>query len=150
MRESYFQQPSVMRAQQHFSIAPNAEIQRSRFDRSHAVKTTFDAGKLVPIFLDEVLPGDTFHLHTTNFTRQATLLKPYMDNLYMDIHYFFVPNRLVWGDFVYFMGERQTPEMDPNDFVPPTQPWHPANTPDLNQSIGRYFGYTDRDWETKK
>ena len=56
MKEKYFQQPSVMSAQAHFSQVPGAEIQRSRFDRSHAVKTTFDAGKLIPIFVDEVLP----------------------------------------------------------------------------------------------
>jgi len=120
MKEKYFQQPSVMNASQHFSQVPNAEIQRSRFDRSHAVKTTFDAGKLVPIFVDEVLPGDTFNVDTTAFARLATPLKPVMDNMYLDIHFFFVPYRLVWDNWTKFMGERPTPDFDPNTLSVPS------------------------------
>ena len=95
MSEKYFAQPSVMSAQAHFSAVPSAEIQRSRFDRSHGDKTTFDAGLLVPIFVDEVLPGDTFDCSSTSFVRLATPLKPVMDNMYLDTHFFFVPYRLI-------------------------------------------------------
>ena len=100
-------QPSVMNAQQHFSKVPAAEIQRSRFDRSHAYKSTFDAGRLIPFFVDEVLPGDTFSIHSTSFARLATPLKPVMDNMYLDTHFFFVPYRLVWDHWQEFMGERR-------------------------------------------
>jgi len=140
MPEKYFAQPSVMNAQQHFARVPSADIQRSTFDRSHAVKTTFDAGYLVPVFVDEVLPGDTFNLNTALFARLATPLRPLMDNIYMDIQYFFVPNRLVWDDWQKFMGERPTPDFDPNTVVYPTQPWAPPVAEDANETIGRYFG----------
>ncbi len=78
---------SVM--QHKFSQVPKAEIQRSKFDRSHGLKTTFDAGNLVPMFTDEVLPGDTFNLRTTAFARLATPLFPLMDNMFMETHLFF-------------------------------------------------------------
>jgi len=99
-----FSQPP--REQSHFSKVPAADIPRSRFDRSHGHKTTMDAGYLVPVYVDEVLPGDTFEMKTTAFARFATPLKPIMDNLYLDIHYFYVPNRLVWDRWQEFMGER--------------------------------------------
>lgn len=140
MAERYFRQPSVMGAQQHFSTVPKAEILRSRFDRSHAVKTTFDAGYLVPVFLDEVLPGDTFTMNSTVFARLATPLRPIMDNLYMDIHYFFVPNRLVWDDWQKFMGERPTPGFDPNTVIFPKQPWAAQTATSDLQTVGTYFG----------
>lgn len=82
-----------------FSEVPSADIQRSKFDRSHGYKTTFDSGFLIPYFTDEVLPGDTFNLRTTAFARLATPLFPLMDNMFMDTHYFFVPNRLIWDNF---------------------------------------------------
>lgn len=110
MRERIFQQPSVMTAQQHFSQVPSAEIPRSRFDRSHDLKTTFDAGELVPVFVDEVLPGDTFDMESTAFARLATPLKPIMDNLYLDTHFWFVPYRLLWQNWERFCGERVTPD----------------------------------------
>jgi len=112
MREAYFQQPSVMTAQQHFANSPGADIERSRFDRSHALKTTFDEGDLVPIYVDEVLPGDSFHLKETSFARLSTPLRPIMDNLYYETFYFFVPYRLVWDNWQKFMGERSTPGED--------------------------------------
>lgn len=121
MKDRKFVQPSVMTTQEHFAKAPNADIQRSRFDRSCALKTTFDAGKLIPIFVDEVLPGDTFNLSARAFTRLATPLKPFMDNVYLDMHFFFVPNRLVWANWEKFMGERENPDDDPNDFTIPQQ-----------------------------
>lgn len=117
--ETYFKQPSVMSAQQHFSQVPQAQIPRSKFDRSHAYKTTFDAGKLVPIYVDEVLPGDTFQLNATGFTRLATPLKPLMDNLYLDMQFFFVPYRLCWEHWQEFMGERKNPSDDPSIYTVP-------------------------------
>lgn len=113
MKEQYFQQPSVTSAQSHFAKVPAAEIQRSRFDRSHGLKTTFDAGLLCPIFVDEVLPGDTFTLNQTAFARLATPLKPIMDNIKLDTHFFFVPYRLIWDNWQQFMGERRNPDDDP-------------------------------------
>ena len=119
MAEKYFNQPSVMSSQQHFSNVPAAKIQRSRFDRSHAYKTTFDAGLLVPTYVDEVLPGDTFTLNQTAFCRLATPLKPVMDNIYLDTQFFFVPYRLIWDNWQAFMGERRTPDDDPPVYTVP-------------------------------
>ena len=92
-----------------FSQVPVADIQRSSFDRSHGFKTTFNAGYLVPIFCDEVLPGDTFNLHLSAFARLATPIKPFMDNLYFDTFFFFVPNRLVWTHWPHFNGQQDNP-----------------------------------------
>lgn len=119
MNQKYFAQPSVMNAQAHFSQVPSAEIPRSKFDRSHAYKTTYDAGKLIPVYLDEVLPGDTHSVEATQFARLATPLKPIMDNIYQDIHFWFVPFRLVMDHWAEFMGERKNPDDDPNDFSIP-------------------------------
>ena len=95
--------------QQHqFSEVPHADIQRSTFDRSHGLKTTFNAGQLVPIYVDEALPGDTFSCNLTAFSRLATPINPTMDNAFMDTHFFAVPVRLVWDDFEEFMGETKT------------------------------------------
>ena len=98
---------SVMKHQ--FSEVPKATIQRSSFDRSHGLKTTFDAGWLIPVFLDEVLPGDTFSLNMTGFARLATPIKPVMDNMFLESFFFFIPKRLVWENFKEFMGEEPTP-----------------------------------------
>ena len=96
-------------ARQHqFSEVPHADIQRSTFDRSHGLKTTFNAGQLVPIYVDEALPGDTFSCNLTAFSRLATPIHPTMDNAFMDSHFFAVPVRLVWDDFEEFMGETKT------------------------------------------
>ena len=96
-------------AKQHqFSEVPHADIQRSTFDRSHGLKTTFNAGQLVPIYVDEALPGDTFSCNLTAFSRLATPIHPTMDNAFMDTHFFAVPVRLVWDDFEEFMGETKT------------------------------------------
>ena len=81
--------PSVMTHQ--FSQVPSAEIPRASFDRSHGYKTTFDAGFLIPCFVDEALPGDTFNLKMTGFARLATPLKPFMDNVFLDSFFFAVP-----------------------------------------------------------
>jgi len=92
-----------------FSEIPKAEIPRSSFNRSHGLKTTFDAGLLVPIFMDEALPGDTFALKMTAFSRLATPLHPFMDNLFMNSFFFAVPIRLIWDNFQKFMGEQDNP-----------------------------------------
>ena len=91
-----------------FVEVPHADIQRSTFDRSHGVKTTFDAGELIPIYADEMLPGDTFSCQLTAFARLATPIHPTMDNAFMDTHFFSVPLRLIWDDFEEFMGETKT------------------------------------------
>lgn len=107
------------RASQHnFAVIPNANIPRSTFNRSFGRKQTFDADYLVPIFLDEVLPGDTFNLSLTSFARLATPIVPFMDNLYMDYFFFFVPNRLVWNNWQKFNGEQEDPG-DSTDFSIP-------------------------------
>jgi len=108
---------SVMKHQ--FSKVPSVSIPRSSFDRSSGHKTAFDAGKLVPIFFDEALPGDTFNLNMSAFARMSTPLYPVMDNLYMDTFFFAVPLRLVWANFKKFMGE-QTDPGDSTDYLVPT------------------------------
>lgn len=121
-----------------FSQVPKAEIQRSQFDRSSNFKTTLNAGDLIPHFVDEVLPGDTFNLNCQFFARLATSLVPVMDNLFMDTFYFFVPNRLVWDNWQKFMGEQTNPG-DSTDYLTPIVPapggagWGP-------QGLGDYFG----------
>lgn len=108
--------PSVMAHT--FSQVPKAEIPRSSFDRSHGYKTTFDAGYLIPIFVDEALPGDTFKLRMTGFSRLATPIYPLMDNMYMDTQFFSVPVRLVWDNWQRFNGEQPNPG-DSTDFTIP-------------------------------
>jgi len=103
-----------------FSQVPAAEIHRSSFDRSHGLKTTFDAGLLIPIYLDEVLPGDTFNLKMTGFARLATPINPIMDNMFMETFFFAVPNRLVWENWEKFNGAQDNPG-DSTDFVIPKQ-----------------------------
>ena len=120
-----------------FSKAPTADIPRSSFDRSHGLKTTLDAGKLVPIFVDEVLPGDTVSLNPTLFARVNTLLYPIMDNMFLDVHFFFVPYRQVWDNWKKFCGEQVDPG-DSTDYVIPK-----VNTQNYTwqeHSLGDYFG----------
>jgi len=92
-----------------FAMVPRAEIPRASFNIQRAHKTTFDAGYLVPVLVEEILPGDTFNVKMTAFARLATPIFPVMDNLYMDSFFFFVPNRLVWTNWVKFMGEQANP-----------------------------------------
>ena len=98
-----------MTAGQLQSQVPQADIKRSKFNRSHGLKTTFDADKLVPIFVDEVLPGDTHKLDQSLFARLATPINPIMDNMYLDTFYFFVPMRLVWDNYDKFFGAQDSP-----------------------------------------
>jgi len=126
---------SVMKHQ--FSEVPHANIQRSSFDRSHGFKTTFDAGKLVPILVDEILPGDTVNLNMTGFARMATPIFPVMDNAFMDTHFFAVPVRLLWDNWQKFNGEQTNPG-DSIDYTIPTMT-SPAGGYD-NESLSDYFG----------
>lgn len=89
----------------HFSMLPSADIDRSRFDRSQDVKFTGNVGELIPFYVDEVLPGDSFDITTSKVIRLQTLLTPVMDNIYLDTYWFFVPNRLVWSHWRELMGE---------------------------------------------
>src|SRR6187399_288997 len=99
--------PSVMRHD--FSKAPTVKHPRSSFDRSYGVKNTFNAGYLIPIHVDEVLPGDTHNLHSTVLLRAATFLFPLMDNIHIDIQSFFTPSRILQTNFVKLMGEQTNP-----------------------------------------
>jgi hypothetical protein len=108
--------PSVMNHD--FSRVPQADIQRSTFRRSHGLKTTFDAGYLVPIYVDEVLPGDSFSMNAHGFGRLATPIYPVMDNLYIETFFFFVPNRLIWNNWEKFMGQQDNPD-DSIDYLIP-------------------------------
>jgi hypothetical protein len=127
---------SVNRSTQHlFSQIPSTQIPRSVFDRSHGYKTTFNSGYLVPFYVDEVLPGDSFKLTATLFARLATPIVPFMDNLYLETFFFFVPNRLVWDNWQKFNGEQKNPN-DSTDFLIPTV----SGTNVQNQTLWDYFG----------
>lgn len=102
-----------------FSDAPAMYMKRTKFDRSHVYKTTFNSGKLIPVFVDEVLPGDTARMSVNYFARLATPIKPIMDNIYLDWFFFFVPNRLVWEHWQNFCFEQEDPDED-TDYVIPT------------------------------
>ena len=120
-----------------FAMVPRADIPRSAFLRESAHKTTFDAGYLVPIYVDEVLPGDAFKVRCTAFARMATPLYPIMDNMYMDFFWFFVPCRLVWSNWKKFMGEQANPA-DSISYVVPQM-----SSPNGGYAIGSlhdYFG----------
>lgn len=123
--------------QHRFSEVPEVEMQRSRFVREFAHKTTFDSGYLIPFYVDECLPGDTFNFSATLFARLATPLTPIMDNLHMDTQYFFVPTRLVWPNFQKMCGEQDNPT-DTTDYLAPI-----VEAPEGGfavQSLYDYFG----------
>ncbi|WNK13609.1 MAG: major capsid protein [Microvirus sp.] len=121
-----------------FSQVPKAEIQRSSFDRSHGFKTTFDAGYLVPIYVDEALPGDTFNCRMSHFARLSTPIAPFMDNLFLDTFFFAVPIRLVWDNFKKFMGEQANPGDSTSYIVPYMDA--PASTGHVVGSLSDYMG----------
>lgn len=121
-----------------FSQVPTAQIPRSKFNRSHGLKTTFDSGYLVPIFVDEVLPGDTFTMDCTLFSRVATLISPIMDNMYLDTFWFYVPERLLFEHFQAMCGEQDSPT-DSTDYLFPTVT-APATKGFEVGSIADYFG----------
>lgn len=139
MAERIVQQPVATERQQKFSDLPTAEIQRSTFDMSHAWKGTCDVSRIIPIMLQEVLPGDSFRVSSTVFARLATPLKPIMDNLTTDIHYFFVPDRLLWDNFALFMGERRKKTDDPTKVTIP-QARVDVNINNSSGQLPDYFG----------
>lgn len=128
--------PSVMTHQ--FSQVPKADIPRSSFDRSHGYKTTLDAGFLVPVFVDEALPGDTFNVNMTGFARLGTPLHPYMDNAYFNSFFFAVPIRLIWDNWERFNGEQDNPGASTDYLVPEVQA--PASTGWTSGSLSDYMG----------
>lgn len=124
----------------HFALNPTRiDMSRSTFDRSASVKTSFNVGDIVPFFLEEVLPGDTFNVRTSKVVRMQTLLTPIMDNVYLDSYYFFVPNRLVWNHWKEFNGENTE-----SAWIPTTEYSVPQITsPSAGWSVGTladYFG----------
>jgi len=127
---------SVM--QHNFSQVPKAEIPRSKFDRSSGHKTTFNAGELIPIYVDEALPGDTFNAKLHAFGRLATPIHPFMDNLFVDTHFFAVPIRLIWDNWEKFNGAQDNPG-DSTDFLVPTMA-APASTGYDNFTLSDYMG----------
>lgn len=129
-----YRNPSVMRHS--FSQNPSITIPRSVFKRSHGHKTTLNSGYLYPIWVDEALPGDTIKLNLTAIARLATPIVPIMDNMYMDFHFFSVPNRLLWTNWQRFMGER---DPDPDSSTSYTVPVLTAHTPTAG-SLDDYFG----------
>lgn len=118
-----------------FNTTPKAEIPRSSFDLSSGYKTTFDAGYLIPFFVEEALPGDTFNLQTSIFARFATALHPFMDNVRLTTFYFAVPMRLVWDNTQKFFGEQRNPG-DSTDFL----------IPQMTAPVGGYAASTIYDY----
>lgn len=102
--------------ERHFLQIPEMHASRTRFNRDQTILTTFDSGKLIPFFVDEVLPGDTFQVDTAAIIRMTTPKYPVMDDAFIDFYYFFCPNRILWDDFKAFMGEVEE------------TPWMPAKT----------------------
>lgn len=123
---------SVMSHQ--FSMLPQVNIPRSTFNRSHGYKTTFDAGYLIPVYVDEALPGDTFNLKMNVFARLATQKAAIMDNIFLDCFFFAVPNRLVWDNWKKFCGE----QVDPGDSIEYLVPTVTANF--AEGELYDYFG----------
>ena len=120
-----------------FSQVPKTNIPRSSFNRSHGYKTTFDAGYLIPVFVDEALPGDTFNVKMTSFARLATPIVPFMDNVFCDSFFFAVPIRLIWNNWEKFNGEQDNPD-DSTDFLVPTMTSGVGGY--ANQTLHDYFG----------
>jgi hypothetical protein len=124
----------------HFALNPTRiDMSRSTFDRSSSLKTSFNVGDLVPFYLDEVLPGDTFKIKTSKVVRLQTLLTPMMDNIYLDTYYFFVPNRLTWNHWKEFNGENTESAWIPQTEYEVPQITAPAGGWQVG-TIADYFG----------
>lgn len=127
-------------ANSRFSYNPGTRAPRSRFDLSHSVKTSFDNGQLIPFYCKEVLPADTFQIETNILVRMQTLITPIMDDVYLDVFYFFVPNRLVWEHWKEFMGENtQSPWYPSTEYTIPQINCNATN-PVVAKSTADYFG----------
>lgn len=133
---------SSSKSQHSFQTNPTVSLQRSAFDRSHGVKTTFDAGWLIPIFVEEGLPGDTFNVKLNHLGRLATPLHPLMDNLFLDFFFFSVPYRLLWDNWEKFMGAQDAPG-DSTSFVIP-KITSPAGSGWSTQQVQDYMGLPTR------
>ena len=100
--------------ERHFNQVPQTHVSRTRFNRDQNILTTFDAGKLIPFYVDEVLPGDTFNVKTAAIIRMTTPKYPVFDDAFIDIYYFYCPNRILWKNFKNFMGEVEEEPWMPN------------------------------------
>lgn len=128
-------------AESRFAVNPtHLDISRSRFDRTSTVKTSFNVGDLVPFYIDEVLPGDTFDVSTAKVVRMQPMVAPPMDDLFLDTYFFFVPNRLVWEHWANLMGENDTTSWYPSVDYSVPQVISPAKTGWKIGSIADYFG----------
>lgn len=106
--------------ERHFNQIPEMKASRTRFNRDQTILTTFDSGKLIPFYVDEVLPGDTFNVNTAAIVRMSTPKYPVMDDAFIDFYYFYCPNRILWDDFKHFMGEvEETPWMPSKEYAVP-------------------------------
>ena len=133
---------NLMTPQEYFSSLRQPQTPRSSFDRGCEIMTTLDAGYLVPLFWDEVLPSDTWNVGQNLFARINTLIKPLMDNLYLDIHWFFIPNRIIHTNWVTLMGEQSDPE-NPVVITTPQVEIKTANSGGTvvgSQQLGDYLG----------
>ena len=123
-----------------FALNPTKiDMSRSRFNMSSSHKTTFNVGEIIPFYINEVLPGDTFNIKTSKVVRMPALITPMMDNIYLDTYYFFVPNRLVWDHWKEFMGENSQSAWIPTVEYTVPQVTAPDNGFSTN-SIADYFG----------
>ena len=123
--------------ERHFNQVPETHVSRTRFKRDQNILTTFDAGKLIPFYVDEVLPGDTFSVDTAAIIRMTTPKYPVMDDAYIDIYYFYCPNRILWDNFKRFMGEADD------------KPWMPSKTytvPQIKITNKSVWPNPDRDY----
>lgn len=109
--------------ERHFNQIPEMKANRTRFNRDQNILTTFDSGKLIPFYVDEVLPGDTFNVDTSAIIRMTTPKYPVFDDAFIDFYYFYCPNRILWDDFKYFMGEVES------------KPWMPTKSYKVPQLI---------------
>ena len=109
--------------ERHFLQVPQMHTSRTRFNRDQTILTTFDSGKLIPFFVDEVLPGDTFQVDTSAIIRMTTPKYPVMDDAFIDFYYFYCPNRILWDNFKQFMGELES------------TPWMPSKAYSIPQII---------------
>lgn len=106
--------------ERHFNQIPEMKASRTRFNRDQTILTTFDSGKLIPFYVDEVLPGDTFNVNTAAIIRMSTPKYPVMDDAFIDFYYFYCPNRILWDNFKQFMGEvEETPWMPTKTYKVP-------------------------------
>lgn len=128
-------------AETRFALNPtNLDISRSKFNRNHSFKTSFNVGDVVPFYVDEVLPGDTFQLKTSLVARMQTLITPMMDNIYLDTYFFFVPNRLTWNHWKEFNGENTQSAWYPSVEYSVPQLTAPATSGWSIGTLADYFG----------